>query len=155
MGEQSRSQRPNSGNQPPQPPPLPLGLPHPSQSLPDAHAVSGSLNIKFSELVALVTSRRSGFKRLDAHRLVRKRFSAGRSGGSTAALRLSGSSTFLPASEPVSSSDKYNHGHPHWHRGLCLAKSMKQLWTHGSAKPKVVCACGGGLGWLFLWPQRT
>lgn len=42
---QHRSQRPNSGNHP-APPPLP--------ETPDAHAVSGSLNISFSELESLL-----------------------------------------------------------------------------------------------------
>lgn len=44
---QRRSQRPNSGNHP-APPSAPL------PETPDAHAVSGSLNISFSELVSLL-----------------------------------------------------------------------------------------------------
>lgn len=45
---QRRGQRPNSGNHPAPPPSPPL------PETPDAHAVSGSLNISFSELVSLL-----------------------------------------------------------------------------------------------------
>lgn len=56
---QRRSQRPNSGNHTANPPPHPysptlLHLPPPCLETPDAHAVSGSLNISFSELVSLL-----------------------------------------------------------------------------------------------------
>ena len=57
---QRRSQRPNSGNHPAPLPPLP--------ETPDAHAVSGSLNISFLGARVLVTSRCLSLRRLCTNR---------------------------------------------------------------------------------------
>lgn len=160
---QRRSQRPNSGNHPPLLP-----------ETPDAHAVSGSLNISFS-------SQCLSLQWLCIHRPVRSRsygslfyhifhiFRLLSCPYTSMAVDLSFSSSWpivgrqhsslvqcvWPcAPRRVSLSDKYNQGHP-------LAPSLRPVgaWQspHNNSVLMVQLSQGWG-GWgggFFLWPQRT
>lgn len=154
---QRRSQRPNSGNHPAPLPPLP--------ETPDAHAVSGSLNISFLGARVLVTSRRLSLRRPWTNRPL------GRSCGhfakspffilislqvwkwvwlSAAVGRPSPSQhsslvqcVWPRAPRRVSLSDKYNQGHP-------LAPSPRPVgaWQspHNNSVLMVLLSQGGGGG---------
>lgn len=164
---QRRSQRPNSGNHPA--PPLLPSPPPPLPETPDAHAVSGPLNISFSSQclslrwLCVLTGQSAKLWRLVKSYF--PTFSSCPYASMDVDLSFSSSwpivgsqhSSLVQCVWPcaprrVSLSDKYNQGHP-------LAPSLRPVgaWQspHNNSVLMVQLSQGGGAEGFFLWPQRT